>query len=438
MADESRLIRLLQVAPRFSAFPTTGAELRIFHLAVQLARHMSVTHLGFALPEFAHAPHPGAERVEFVPVSRQGSYRIIDLARGAAGSVPFSVLNYTRDSMKTAVRCRLETGRFDIVMLESIHLAAYLPLVRAARYPPRAVVCDWHNIESEVLARYSDGRVGLMRRLYGRHTAQRLASYERWFVNQCDMHVVVSERDRDTLIRYGCRAPIIVVDNGVDVARFTESEPQAPDRRNRVLYVGSMDALQNADAAVFFASNVWPDIRRALPGSVFTIVGRNPPREVRNLARLEGVEVTGTVDDVRPYYRQAFAAVVPLRVAGGTRLKILEAMAAGVAVVSTRRGAEGLHITPDVHYLLADDATAMRAAVQELARDGAKRERLVAAARTLVQQRYDWPVLADLLAASLLELLGSRDACPIDPSRVGDARERAMNLPRGSHNDRMR
>jgi hypothetical protein len=80
----------------------------------------------------------------------------------------------------------------------------------------------------------------------------------------------------------------------------------------------------------------------------------------------------------------------------------------------------------------------MRAAVQELARDGAKRERLVAAARTLVQQRYDWPVLADLLAASLLELLGSRDACPIDPSRVGDARERAMNLPRGSHNDRMR
>ena len=118
--------------------------------------------------------------------------------------------------------------------------------------------------------------------------------------------------------------------------------------------------------------------------------------------------MTGSVADVVPYYRQAFAAVVPLRVGGGTRLKILEAMAAGVPVVSTLRGAEGLLVTPGVHYLLADDETTMYQAVVDLAGDQARREKLAAAAVAVVRQQYDWPALGDRLAAALFALLEGR------------------------------
>jgi len=169
-----------------------------------------------------------------------------------------------------------------------------------------------------------------------------------------------------------------------------------------------MDSFENSDAVTFFAAKVWPRIRRSLPGAVFTIVGRNPSREVQALASVDGIEVTGSVADVVPYYRQAFAAVVPLRVGGGTRLKILEAMAAEVPVVSTLRGAEGLLVTPGVHYLLADDETTMYQAVVDLAGDPARREGLAAAAAAVVRQRYDWPALGDRLAAALLALLEGR------------------------------
>lgn len=398
--------RLLQLAQKFSANPTNGAELRIYHLAVCLARHMAVTHLGFSPGAATRQPVRGDGGIEFVPVPREGSYRAIDLARGALGKVPFSVLNYTRGNMQAALAGLLEKESFDIVQLESVHLAGYLPILWNARRRPRAIVCDWHNIESEILARYSDGTASLARRLYARYSSRQLTAYERWFTSQCNLHIVVSERDRDTLVRYGTSSPILVIDNGVDVEGWSRSVPPKTEAvRFRVLFAGSMDYHANIDAVTWFARGPWPEIRRRLPDAVFTIAGRNPSAEVRALGSLEGVEITGTVSDLAPYYREALVAVVPLRVAGGTRIKILEAMAAGVPVISTARGAEGLAIAPGTHYILADRDAEMSDAVADLARDGAKRERLAAAAAALVRQKYDWAVLGDRLATGLLSLL---------------------------------
>jgi glycosyltransferase involved in cell wall biosynthesis len=307
--------------------------------------------------------------------------------------------------MQAALAGLLEKASFDIVQLESVHLAGYLPILWNARQRPRAIVCDWHNIESEILARYSDGTASLARRLYARYSSRQLAAYERWFTSQCDLHIVVSERDRATLMRYETSSPILVIDNGVDVEGWSRSgSPETEAGRFRVLFAGSMDYHANIDAVTWFARGPWPDIRRRLPGAVFTVAGRNPSAEVRALSGLEGVEITGTVSDLAPYYREALVAVVPLRVAGGTRIKILEAMAAGVPVVSTARGAEGLAIAPGTHYILADRDTEMSAAVVDLAGDRAKRECLAAAAAALVRQKYDWSVLGDRLAAGLLSL----------------------------------
>jgi glycosyltransferase involved in cell wall biosynthesis len=298
--------------------------------------------------------------------------------------------------------------RFDIAVLEGVHLGGYHALLRSVESRP-AIVCDWHNVESEILERYSKTARGPHRRFYAKLSASRLESYERWFVNQCDMHVVVSSRDRDTLIRrYGATVPVVVIENGVPLDRFVSRTGEDRKRRFRVLFTGAMDYHANVEAAVEFATQVWPDIRAAAPQTVFTVVGRNPAPAVRALAAQPGIEVTGTVEDVRPYYQEALAAVVPLRVGGGTRIKILEAMAARVPVVATSMGAEGLAAIPGRHYILADSAAEMRAALTQILQVPARAEALSDAAQHFIRERHDWAALGDQLAEHLLGLISAR------------------------------
>ncbi len=317
------------------------------------------------------------------------------------------MLNYTRAEMSDTLQHLFRKQRFDIAILEGVHLGGYLSLLRSVECRP-AVVCDWHNIESEILERYSANAQGAARKAYARIAAGRLERYERWFVNQCDMHVVVSERDRDALVhRYGSTRPVVVVENGVPLSYFAQVDGPAP-KRFRVLFSGAMDYHANVEAAAWFAADVWPAIRAAAPDAVLSIVGRNPAPAVTALASQPGVEVTGTVPDVRPYYREALVAVVPLRVGGGTRIKILEAMAAGVPVVSTALGAEGLAATPGEHYILANSAEEIAAAVAALLRDPDRSARLSAAGRELIRRRYDWASLGDHLAQHLSALRATR------------------------------
>jgi glycosyltransferase involved in cell wall biosynthesis len=206
----------------------------------------------------------------------------------------------------------------------------------------------------------------------------------------------------DKLLRRAPEARIAVVENGVDVAFHSDREIEDAWRRasgkpgdthRDLLFVGSMDYHANIDAAVRFARETWRPLRERLPDLRFVIVGRNPAPEVQALASIPGVVVTGTVDDVRPYYRGAVAEVVPLRVGSGTRLKILEAMAAGVPVVSTSLGAEGLDVTDGRDILLAETPEAMLEAVQSLANSAERRREIAAAGRELARTRYDWPIL---------------------------------------------
>ena len=395
---------LLQIAPRFCQPPTSGAEYRCLYLAARLSRQMAVTHVGFRSPEAAPPSIPDSPAHRFIGVPRPGSYRMQDLVRGALGSVPFTVLNYSRPAMSETIARLFREQSFDIAVLEGIHLGGYLTQVRSAECRP-AVVCDWHNVESEILHRYSLAAHGPVRKFYARVAAGRLERYERWFVSQCDLHVVVSERDRDALVhRYGATAPVVVIENGVPLEYFSDAGESVQTRRFRVLFSGAMDYHANVEAALWFASEMWPVIFSADPEAVFTIVGRNPTPEVRALAGQPGIEVTGTVPDVRPYYREAAVAVVPLRIGGGTRIKILEAMAAGVPVISTTLGAEGLAAEPGEHYALADSTDQMRASLQSLLRDSQQAARLIAAGRDLIRRRYDWATLGDQLAGHLLGL----------------------------------
>lgn len=424
-------LRVLYFAPR-ECWPTnTGAKLRNFHLARELARRASVTYLSFSDVSNridsrdgleARSPLFADERGRTITVPYERGYTVSKIIRGLLGPTPLPVLNYTTPAMTRALERVLDEQSFDIVQVEGIHLFSYLPIIRAARSRP-LVVCDWHNVESELMQRYSEHARSRARRFYARATARSLSRLECRAMSQFDAHIAVSERDRARLLEVAPDASVFVAENGVESDYFSDGEIERahakwlaeikqielkdfdikqaaePHQRKRLVYVGSMDYHANIDAARQFAREVWPGVLEQNPDLVFTIVGRNPSAEVRALAELPGIEVTGTVEDVRPYYREAFAAVVPLRIGGGSRLKILEAMAAGVPVVSTRLGAEGLDVRDGENIILADTTRELSQSIADLARNEMFCFKLSEAARSFVRDRYDWSAIG----ASLLD-----------------------------------
>jgi glycosyltransferase involved in cell wall biosynthesis len=204
-------------------------------------------------------------------------------------------------------------------------------------------------------------------------------------------------------------ARVAVIANGVDTAYFAEAGP--PRKQNRIVFVGLMSYYPNIEAAVTFSNKIWPRLQDQLPGYTLTFVGANPVPAVMQLRDIAGVEVTGTVPDLRPYYRDALAAIIPLRTGGGTRLKILEAMASGVPVVSTALGAEGLSVEPGKNILMADadDAESWLRALAGLAESKPRRRELTSAALQLVRHEYDWTSLGESLCKIYADWLDQAD-----------------------------
>jgi polysaccharide biosynthesis protein PslH len=396
-------MRILFLSPRQCWPPVSGAKLREYFLARALGRHAAVTHVSFTPPgaePMGAAALPFCERVVCLPQPRP--YSPGKIARGMFGRYPLPVLNYTSDAMTATLSGCVRGASFDLIHLDSIHMIGYADLLRRATGAP--LVYDWHNIESEAMRRYAAQTASALRRWYAGHTAGRLESLERSILDDAFGHLVCSNRERDQLLRIAPRARIAVIENGVDCAHFAETGAP-PEIRRRLVFVGQMSYHANIEAAVAFARTVWPRVRSRFAEWTLTIVGSNPAPAVTALAALPGVEVTGTVPDVRPYYHDAVAAIVPLRVGGGTRLKILEAMAAGVPVVSSALGAEGLAVFPGENILIAGSDQEWLAHLEALSDDSSLWTRLSAAGAALARERYDWEILGAALGETYREWL---------------------------------
>ena len=390
-------MRILYFSPHECWPRDTGAKLRDYYLASQLAARCPVTYFGLHDPSKPSPKPPPAESgfAAYQIVPRESTYTVSKLVRGLIGPTPLTVLNYFSARVSGVLAEALHAGSFDAVQMEGVHLSAYLPVIRAAASRP-VVLSDWHNIESEILHRYSRVHASPMRRAYAWRTANLLERTETRFLAACDVHTVTSERERARLQARDPAAEIHVIPNGVDVQSFDAQELNTGAPRTGLLFAGSMDYSANVDAVVWFVNNIWPELSQEHPALSFAIVGRDPAPEVRALAA-DRINVTGTVPDVRPYYSGALAAVVPLRIGSGTRLKILEAMAAGMPVVSTRLGAEGLDLEDGTHLLLADSASEIIAAVGRLAASPELWLRLSRAGREVVSRLYDWRTLTEKL-----------------------------------------
>lgn len=397
-------MRVLHFAPRVCWPLDTGAKLRNYHLARVLSEQAKVTLLAFTDAE------QSLEQLEefyeqVIAVPRDPGYTLSKIIRGTLGYTPLPVLNYTTDAMKHALEKVLRERNFDIVQVEGIHLMSYLPII-AAPHPRPLMICDWHNIESELMGRYRGREPNILKRAYAGKTARLMGEFERRAMREFDAHVAVGQRDAQHLRSLNPDARVFVIENGVDTDHYEEAARDGQLRKpNRIVFVGSMDYHANIDGAVSFARDVWPGLRDRHPELIFTIVGRDPAPEVRELRSTPGIKVTGTVDDVRPFYREALAAVVPLKVGGGSRLKILEAMAAGVPVVSTTLGAEGLDVHDGEDILIADTNEQLAEKIGSVIESEELRQRISAAGHMLVADRYDWSRLGANLFEKYQQLL---------------------------------
>jgi sugar transferase (PEP-CTERM/EpsH1 system associated) len=384
-----------------------GGKIRTWHLMRHLARRHAITYLTFAEDADAAAVRPAMREVcsSLVNVPRREPIKgTAAFYAGAAAHLldplPYAVATYRSKAYRLALDELVEHGGFDRVVCDFL-----VPAVNLRRPLPCPSILFTHNVEAEIWRRHAEtAGHPIWKRLYHRQW-RRMLRFEAKTLARFDRLLAVSDADAETFRRlYGASvtAPIDVIPTGVDTDFFTPT-PDAFVRPHHLAFVGSMDWMPNEDAVLFFCREILPRVRQAVPDATLSIIGRSPTAAVKRLGQEQGIEVTGTVHDVRPWLGQAAATIVPLRVGGGTRLKIFEAMAAGKAVVSTTVGAEGLPAEPDRHLLIADGAEAFAAAVVRVLRDPALRHAIARDARALVLDHYDWAVAAARLERSLTD-----------------------------------
>lgn len=411
-------MKILFLAPYLPSPPRSGGPRRLHGLMTELARRHEVSILALAGPGDDAAAHAATAayctEVATVPNPLFGidtaAKRRLQL-RSLLSPRSFERLVYRRPAMQAALDARLARRDYDVISVEFAQMAEYR-LPRGARRRP-VVVLDEHNIEYDILHRTAAREAGRGRKLYNYLDYHKLRREERGAWRRVDGCTLTSGRDEAILRAQAPALPTAVVPNGVDLEQFRPA-PQAAAEPQTILFFGAVSYYPNTDGLLYFLREVFPLLRARYPELRLRIVGPEPPEAIRRCAS-DRIAVTGFVDDVRAEIARATAVVVPLRIGGGTRLKIVEAMGMGKAIVSTTLGAEGLAVTDGEEVLLADDAATFADRVGRLLDDPALRARLGAAARGLAERRYGWAAAAASLEDFYRRLL---DAAPGDRLRA--------------------
>ena len=375
-----------------------GGRLRTWHLMRHLAARHDISYLSFTDPTQTAADRDGMQAVasQLVTIPRddpaKGTPRFyVDTAKYVFDGAPYAVAKYRSDAFRQQVAHLLSTGRFDALVCDFLP-----PVVNLPDHLPCPSILFTHNVESEIWRRHAENAANPASRFLLTQQWRRMLRFEQQALARFDLVLAVSDADRCTFERLypdALKRPAHVVQTGVDTSYFAPL-PTAGTRPSHLVFTGSMDWLPNEDAMLHFVREILPLIRQAEPDTTLSIIGRAPTPAVQRLADTAGVTVTGRVDDVRPHVAEGSVYVVPLRIGGGTRLKIFEAMSMAKAVVSTTIGAEGLPVKTGHNIVLADEPAAFAQAVVELIRNPDSRRRMELEARRLVINRYDWSVVA--------------------------------------------
>jgi glycosyltransferase involved in cell wall biosynthesis len=375
--------------------PTSGKRLRTLNLLLPLAKRHQLTYIARSQDKAqsqkaasflaACGIHPIL--IEEPIHRKQGFGFYARLAGNLASPLPYSVASHTTPGMRRAVQTFAVNNRVDLWQLE---WSGYIYTLSGLKSP---VVVQAHNIEALIWRRYRDTECRFLKRLYVADQLRKFLHFERRVFHTVTRIITVSPADA-ALARdlYG-ELPIDVVDNGVDVDLFWEIHPNYHSRT--ILFLGALDWRPNLDALEQLLEQIFPRLLRAVPDAKLAVVGRSPPAWLRKrVASSPNTELHADVPDVRPYLQSSAAMAVPLRIGGGSRLKILEALASGLPVVATAIGAEGLRIKPGRDFILADTSEEIAAGLARCLRDPVWAHAQAERGRKTVASQYDWVKLA--------------------------------------------
>ncbi len=421
-------MRILFLTPQLPYPPHQGTTIRNYNLIANLAPRHEIHLLSFvrSQDEIAAATplHQHCQSIEGVLAPRRSQLkRFLSLL---FSPLPDMALRLPSAEFRTKLLARLERERFDVVQIEGIEMAYPFSNLHSptSNLQPPISIFDDHNAEYVLQQRAFETDVRQPRRwiaaLYSLIQWKKLRRYEARICRLADGVVAVSEADKAALQRLVPGLEVTVVPNGVDIEFYNDQWPMTKSQlaigHCSLVFTGKMDFRPNVDAVLWFYREVLPLVQREAPDVHFYIVGQSPHRRVLHLADDPAVTVTGYVDDVRSYIAGASVYVVPLRIGGGTRLKLLEAMAMGKAIVSTSLGCEGFeNLESNRELSIADTPQEFAQRVIELLNDPSQRERLGRAGRRFVEERYDWRVIVPRLEQIYERLASSPTHSPTHP-----------------------
>jgi sugar transferase (PEP-CTERM/EpsH1 system associated) len=368
----------------------TGGKIRSFNLLKELGRRHEVTLFTF-YGVHENDVHSDLKqyfsRVVNIPISlpsQRGLAEAIQYAGNLITRQPYSLVKYASRQAARILLQLLNEGHYDVLICDFLFSAPIVPWGF-----PIPTILFTHNVETQIWKRHYEVTKNPIWKAVTWREYRTMARSEELYLKKANHVLTVSETDKTLFSSFLPMEKMTVIPTGVDTEYFfpAESAPQG----NRLVFTGSMDWMPNEDAIFYFVEKIFSQVRREVPDASLWVVGRTPSARLEALATSNsGVHVTGTVEDIRPFVRDASVYVVPLRVGGGTRIKIFEAMAMGKAIVSTPIGAEGLPVTHEEDILLEENAEGFASQVVRLLRDATLRKNLGHNARSLVEQNYSW------------------------------------------------
>jgi sugar transferase (PEP-CTERM/EpsH1 system associated) len=366
--------------------PNNGHRIRSYNIIRGLSKNNAVILFAFGDQEKEAAKLAALQQycvsIKVITLNRKGP-KYFSLFGNLFSPLPYGVKKRYSSLMKDSIKKYLQTSKIDIICCDSIYQSLHIPFNTS-----RKILFE-HNIESVILRRYSATEKNLLKKLYIAVQAQKMDIFQEREWNKFDGRIVVSEDDHRIMSSRVKSAGIDVIPNGVDTTYYSPQNVQA--EQFCLVFSGQMDWFANEDAVLYFSREIYPHIKKRIPNVTFWIVGRNPTKKIENLAQKDkSIIITGFVKDVRSYIATSKVVIVPLRIGSGTRLKILEAMAMGKAIVSTKIGCEGLDVTDGENILMADKPLDFAQKIIELFENPSMAKKLEQAGRKLVEEKYSW------------------------------------------------
>ncbi len=380
-------MKILFISYDFPYPPSGGSISRDYNLIKQLSKYHELhwinrTIRGETKQEYKDEMKKYFKEMNIIEWNYDQSF--LGLLESLVTKTPYIIKRFESEEMKDVVAGAIGRNNYDLIFCDHIYLLQYIPENIIGKIP---VIPNNEDCGFTYYKRMTENS-GFARRIYAESQWKKLLNYEIEVLKKYKVYITTSEKEKELMSKYYNKAEICVIENGVDTEFFSEFE--RTDFDPNIVFTAWFRYYPNTVAVIDFVKNVFPKIKKELPEVKFYIVGKEPPQKVKDLEKTEGVIVTGFVDDIRKYLGNADAAVIPLQIGGGTRLKILEAMSMKIPVVSTELGAEGLDVEDEKNILIARDDDEFVQKVINVIRDKNLSKQLAKNGRTLMEKKYDW------------------------------------------------